>query len=376
MRIGLIVAGGVDRSGRERVLPELLDFIGRVAARHKLHVFVLQYYAEPCEYSLRGATIHDLGRVAWPRGLRTWRMRARLRAAIARVGRFDVLHAYWGMPTGVVAVDVGGALGIPTIVTLTTGELIGIPDIGYGLQRRARDRRAIARVFHRAAQVTVPTEYMRRLAEAAYGARPAVVPMGLDRDRLTPLPAGDGPPWRLLRVGTINRVKDYPLLLHALVRVLQAEPQTHLDIVGEDTLRGSIRALADRVSVAHAVTFHGYQPMDVVPSFHQRAHLHLVSSRHEASSVTTLEAALSGVATVGTAVGHLADWAALEPPAAATVPVGDVEGFAAAIIELLRDPPRRQALAGAARSWALAHDADWTAATFEALYARVAAEAR
>jgi len=375
VRIGLIVAGGVDRSGRDRVLPELLDFIARMARRHELHVFALQYYPEPCRYDLLGATVHDLGRVDRPRGLRLWRLRHRLHRAIAQLGPFDVLHAYWGMPAGVTAIDVGRALRVPVVVTLTTGELVGFDDIEYGLQRRARDRRAVDRLFSRAAQITVPTTYMQRLA-GARSARVAVLPMGLDRDRFAPNLPPDGPPWRLLRVATINRVKDYPLLFAALARVLRAEPDTQLDVVGEDVLDGSMSALARQLHVAARVTFHGYQPMDCLPALYARAHLHVVSSRHEASSVTTLEASLAGVATVGTPVGHLADWAALDPPGALTVPPQNAEALSDAIIALLRDPARRQRLAVAARSWALTHDADQTAAAFDSLYARVAAEAR
>jgi hypothetical protein len=59
MKIALIVPGGVDRSGRERVVPVLLWLIERLARRHSLHVFVLDYYTEPCTYQLFGATIHD-----------------------------------------------------------------------------------------------------------------------------------------------------------------------------------------------------------------------------------------------------------------------------------------------------------------------------
>jgi len=90
-----------------------------------------------------------------------------------------------------------------------------------------------------------------------------------------------------------------------------------------------------------------------------------LSSRHEAGPLVTLEAAVAGVPTVGTAVGYVADWA---PTAAVAVPVGDADALADATHHLLADDERRVALASEAQRRALAHDADWTARRFEALY--------
>ena len=70
MRIGLVVSGGLDRSGREHVVPSLLWLVERLARRHDMHVFVLHYYPEPCSYPLLGATVQDIGRVEGPPGLR------------------------------------------------------------------------------------------------------------------------------------------------------------------------------------------------------------------------------------------------------------------------------------------------------------------
>lgn len=77
MRIGLVVTGGVDRAGRERVVPALLWLVERLARRHDVHVFALHHYREPCTYPLLGATVHDVGRVDGAPGLRQVRLRAR-----------------------------------------------------------------------------------------------------------------------------------------------------------------------------------------------------------------------------------------------------------------------------------------------------------
>ena len=74
-------------------------------------------------------------------GLRRGRQRRRLSAAIEAHGPFDLLHAYQGMPA-VVCAPIARRLGVPLVVTLDSGELTTIDDIGYGLQRRWIDRRA------------------------------------------------------------------------------------------------------------------------------------------------------------------------------------------------------------------------------------------
>ena len=365
MRIGLVVAGGVDRSGRERVTPTLLWLIERMARHHQLQVFVLHYYPESCSYPLLGATVRDLGRVHGPRGLRRGRQRRRLSAAVEANGPFDVLHAYQGMPA-IVAAPVARRMGVPLVVTLDSGEVTSIDDIGYGLQRRWFDRRSLAMSVRSAARVTVATAFMARMVRERLGDLPlAVIPIGVDASVFPIATRGGNRPWRLLRVASINEVKDYPTLLRALSLLIARGLDVHLDIVGEDTVDGSAQALVQALGLESRVTFHGFRCTDDLAVFYARADLHVVSSRHEAAGVTILEAAATGVATVGTAVGYVADW---DPQRAVAVPVQNPPALADAIASLLGDPARRERLAAAAREWTIAHDADWTAKQFERVY--------
>ena len=366
MKVALTIPGGVDRSGRDRVVPMLLWLIERLARRHELHVFVLDYYDEPCSYKLSGAEIHDLGRVRAVRGTRRFRMAARLADAIRRHGGFDLLHAYWGMPAVVAAAALGSRSKMPLVVTLDSGELVRLDDIGYGLQRRWIDRRALRQAVDLAAAVTVPTRYMANLVPAAIA--PRVIPVGVDRRRFAAMPQPDGPPWRLIRVASINPVKDYPTLLHAFAALLEQEPDTTLDLVGEDLLGGTIQRLAGRLGLRRRVDFHGALPNEAVAQLYRRAHLNVVSSRHESANVTVLEAACCGVPTVGTNVGYVADF---HPNRAAAVPARNPQALADAILVLLRDRERRRQLAAAAQAWGLRHDADWTAEAFDRLYHEV-----
>jgi glycosyltransferase involved in cell wall biosynthesis len=169
-------------------------------------------------------------------------------------------------------------------------------------------------------------------------------------------------------VASLNPVKDQTTLLTAFHQVLHRGVDATLDIVGEDTTDGRVLDIARRLAVTAKVTFHGYVPGDRLADLYKRAHLFVLSSRHEAAGVVLLEAAVCGLPIVGTRVGYLSDWA---PERATAVPSADPKALADAVVELLHDPARRERQADAAAGWALAHDSDWTAHRLEELYSAV-----
>jgi glycosyltransferase involved in cell wall biosynthesis len=364
MKIALVAYGGVHRSGRREVIPALLDLIASLARRHELHVFALAQEPRPSTYPLRGATVHDLAALPAPPGLGMLRSSLLLVRALRAAGPFDLLHAYMGVPAGAVGVAAGRWLGLPVVVSFDGNELVARPEIGYGLPLRARGRLVLRLIARSAARITVCTAYMARLARAR-GIEPLLVPLGIE-PRAVAAPAAPGPPWRLLHVASLNPVKDQPTLLRALVRVVEAEPRVHLDVVGADTLGGRIQEQCRALGLAGHVTFHGSLAADEVWPFYRRAHLLLLPSRHEAAGVAVLEAGLCHVPTVGTDVGYVAEWAPQR--AASAVRVGDAAELAAAILELLADDSLRRRLGEAAHRLAQAHTPDRTAERFEEIY--------
>ena len=369
MKIGIVTPGGFDRSGQQRVIPVFLGLTERLARRHEVHVYTLEQYPQPCDYPLCGAMVHNIGGEA-SRGLlrAARRVRRTLRALVTehRRGRFDALHGLWANESGLSAVLAGRLLGVPTVVSVVGGELVALPEIGYGGQLARKNRVIVAWSLRLAGAVTAASDHMLRpLRQRRADAR--LVPLGVDTYRFTPPDSSPpGPPWRLLHVASLNRVKDQPTLLRAFQKIHAAEPETRLDILGEDTLNGEIQRMARDLSLEKAVTFYGFQPSDAVAGALRRSHLLLHSSLSEAGPWVMLEAAACGVPTVGTAVGHIRD---LAPEAAVAVPIGDHESLAGAALALLREDPVRQALGQRALAWSHAHNLDRTAAEFEALYA-------
>ncbi len=365
MRIAMVVMGGLHPSGREQVVPSLLSLFSRLARRHEVHAFALRHLAGPSTYDLLGFTVHDLGRPSAPLGLQRWAQQRALRKAMRACGTFDLVHGFWGDPAGLLAARAGRHFSIPSVVTCDSGEFVAIPAIGYGSQRTARGRSTIREACRLASRVHVCTNYMAALA-ATHGVEATVIPLGTTTPDLffEGSRAKTASVFRLLQVASLSRVKNQQLAIDA-VALLSQRMNVHLDLVGEDTLGGELQASAREIGVADRVVFHGFVPQDKLPPLFGRADLYVQTSLHEAAGVSVLEAACSGVPVIGTRVGYVADWAS---DCAVAIGRATPQALAGAIDELLRDADRRQALASAARAWAVDHDADWTAAEFERLY--------
>lgn len=362
MRIALVVPGGVDRSAEFRVIPALIALLTRLSREHEVHVFALTQEPQPGEWRLAGTHIHNIGRP---------RTRARAIAAVLaahRAGRFQLIHAIWSGACGQVAVVAGALLRIPTLVHVAGGELVALPQIGYGgLQtwRGAIGERLTLRAASCVSAASAPVV----TAIAALGVHALRVPLGVDlsvwpaREPVRRLPRATA---RLIHVASLNRVKDQPTLLRAVAALTHEGVDFHLDIVGEDTLDGEMQRLVRQLGLVTRVTFHGFLPQRLLRPLIDAADLMLISSRHETGPLVVLEAAAAGVPTVGTCVGHLAEWA---PAAAVAVPVADAPALARAIARVLGDEELRLQLAREAFVRAIAEDADHTARAFQEIYA-------
>jgi len=366
MRIAIVVPGGVDRSGEVRVIPVIVALLGRLAAEHDVHVFATHQDAAPGVWTLDGARVQSLGLP-----LTAWRIAQAIRLE-HRARPFDVIHAFWAGKHGAIAVAMGRLLGVPSVVHVAGGELAALNDIRYGGCLTLTGRLLERAVLRAATAVTCASQPIADLI-AERGVAAQRLPLGVDLHRWpvrSPVRRRPDAPARLVHVASLNSVKDHATFLHALRRLADAGREFEVDVVGEDTLGGRVQALAAELSLATRIRFHGFLPQHALRPIVEAAHLAVISSRHEAGPVVVLEAAVAGVPTVGTAVGHLAEWS---PDAALAVPCRDPEALAGAIAILLDDEDRRLSVASAAARNAAREDASQTARAFNELYHRLVA---
>jgi glycosyltransferase involved in cell wall biosynthesis len=366
MRIALVVPGGVDRSGEERVIPAFVWLIERLARRHDVHVFAMHQEPAYGTWDLRGARVENIGTARFRRS----RFLARF-AAAHRTARFDIVHAIFG-GVGTLAALAAVRHGIPCMLHLAGGEPAALHGIRYGSRLSARSRLGLRIAIAGAQRVTVATRYMQRLV-ADIGVPSEVVPLGVALDRWPvrrPQSREVTRTVHLVHIGDLRPVKGQDTLLTAAAMLVRDGADVRLDIAGLDTMNGALQRSDAAREMGRRVAFHGLLSRESLRVLVERGDILIHASLHEAGPLCVLEAAIAGVPTIGTNVGQVSDWA---PDAAVATPVGDAAALANAIALLLSDEPRRLRIASEAQARAMRVDADFTALAFERIYDEVIA---
>jgi glycosyltransferase involved in cell wall biosynthesis len=349
MNIGILLPG-FSASEDDWAIPVQANLVRELARHDDVRVVALRYPHTRQPYHAFGANVYPLG-VGQVRGWRRLSLWMQVLLLIRRLHRekpFHVFHAMWADETGLIAVRAGQLLRVPTVVSVLGGELVGLKDIGYGLQLNDFSRWVVGQAL-RAGRVIVTSDYSRRLIEGAgYHVADSHLhtgALGVDMDLFAP-DSTQRDPRRLLNVASLVPVKDQATLLRALAHL---DESVTLDIIGTGPEHGRLESLAAELGLAGRVHFLGAVAHTDLPAYYRRAALHVLTSRHEALAMVTLEAAACGLPSVSTAVGLLPDC----PTLGITVPVGDDAALASAIRALLDNPAQREALGQSARTMVL-----------------------
>ena len=148
-------------------------------------------------------------------------------------------------------------------------------------------------------------------------------------------------------VAVLRPEKDHAMLLRAMRAVLDEVPGARLLVIGDGAERARLGALAAELGIVEAVVFAGSRP-DVPRLLGAVDVLALGSYTVECFPMAVLEAMASGLPVVATAVGGLPELVD-DGVTGRVVPKQDPAAMAAALVELLRDPARADAMGRAGR---------------------------
>lgn len=229
---------------------------------------------------------------------------------------------------------------------------------------------------HAARIVTSPSRALADLVRRRWRLRSSairVVPNPVDADLFAPDGETQTAPARILIAGRIERAKGHDVLVEALPAVRAAVPDAHVLAVGADGgLQQVLTARAATLGIGPAISFAGPRERRELPGLYRSAAVCVVPSRFEAFPYTALEAMACGRAVVASRAGGLVELVE-DGRSGLLVQPENPSDLAAALIGLLRDQGRRQALEIGARDRVLErYSARKVAAAMAAVYEEVA----
>jgi len=210
--------------------------------------------------------------------------------------------------------------------------------------------------LRRAARIVVASPPMLDAPSLApFRHKCAVVPFGIDPAPYTaaamPGPLSESAEPTLLFVGRLVAYKGVDVLLRAVKGLA-----VRTVIVGDGPCRSSLETLATELGVADRVTFAGQVPDDERLAWYRKADLFVLPSvsRQEAFGMVQIEAMLSELPVVSTALPTGVPWVNQHGETGLVVPPGDPAALRAAIDGLAGSPAERRRLGAQGRARAAA----------------------
>ncbi len=292
------------------------------------HLLAPEFAAAGCP-----VTLLDKFSMSYPAFL--WKLRRMLREF-----KPDVVHTwlyapcFWGRFAAITA-------GVPGIVASTrTGSV-------YSRWYESFIDRALSR---RTAVRIANSEGVRDSLVQRVGLRPGsirVIYNGVDAERLAPTADRDTLRRRfgwpkdapvLLSVGRLVREKNYPMLLRVIASLRKGIPALRAAIAGWGAAEQSLHDLRAEMKLTDAVEFLGRR--EDVADLMAAADIFVMPSISEGFSNALLEAMWVGMPVVATRVNGAVE-IIRDGENGLLVDVGDEQAFAAAVVDLLADQPRR-----------------------------------
>ena len=275
-----------------------------------------------------------------------------------RAAKFDLMHAHWWFPAGLVSSIVRRRHAVPYLVTMHGSDLrlaSSFP-MGESLYRTV--------ATHAGAMSAVST-WLARAAERMVPSVPVTVaPMPVMSGLFHKGDAHDAD--RLLFIGKLTEQKGLHRLLRAMTRM---RSRTTLTVVGAGRVDDSaLKQLASDLGLGDRIEWLPLLTQEELAAQYRRAAVHVVPALDEGLGLTAVESLLSETPVVGFASGGLPD-IVLEGATGRLVPAGDESALAAALDDVLANPDARLAMGAAGRAHALRlFGPDAAATRYVALY--------
>ena len=259
-----------------------------------------------------------------------WRLRRRF--------TFRVVHGFFVVPAGFVAVLLGWLLRIPSFVSIIAGEVYPAED-KKRLYSTWYYRRVIAWVMRHAGRVVAISGAVRDISRTYYDRREIpIVPPGID----PPVSPPTLRPHEGFVLGSLCRlypIKGLELVIEALAELRDVD--VRFEIVGDGVSRESLQELARQLGVLDRVTFHGFVNPNRKYEILAGCDVFALTSHHEGFPLTLLEAMYLGLPLIATESGGHMDYF-VDREHGILLRTRNVQELAQAIRRLMNDAAARQ----------------------------------
>ena len=256
---------------------------------------------------------------------------------------FDLVHAQYGYPCGLAALEISRRTNIPNVVSIQGGD-------GHWVGTCCdTHKRGIRAVLEHANELLIGSASFAgevRDNHATPAERFTIVPGAVDTTRFYPAagrrPGALADPPVFLYHGRVDRRKGVLEMIEAVDRLRDGPAFTvQVSGIGPD-LDAAREAVAER-DLGDRVVFTGYVDYEDVPAVYRRVDVFLSPTWSEGFSNTILEAMASGLAVISTRSVGVVDCLEHEHNGLLIEP-HDVAGLAAAMQRVLEDSALRQRL--------------------------------
>ncbi len=256
----------------------------------------------------------------------SWRAYRKARS-LSNQNDYDVVHAWFGVPSGIIA----RLLGLPYVVALRGSDVPGYNDrfaAQYVLLKPL-----IRRIWRDAEAVVANSSGLRDLALETADVPIDVIPNGVAVEEFEPADhAGRTDPDEPMCVLCVSRLIERKGIRYLLEAV--ADLDVSLTVVGDGDRSAALRQRAVRLGIDDRVTFAGYVPHEEIHDYYESADVFVLPSKNEGMSNTVLEAMAAGLPVVMTDTGGAAE---LIDGNGIVVGSGDSDAIASALLAYDRD---------------------------------------
>jgi glycosyltransferase involved in cell wall biosynthesis len=278
---------------------------------------------------------------------------------LLQAGRFDLVHAHWWFPGGVIGTGLRAVARRPLVTTLHGSDVRLARDVAGGV----RAFRFVARTTD--ALTTVSSWLAREAKQLAPDANPIVAPMPVVPGLFHPGDSRDDN--RLLFIGKLTEQKGLQHLLRALA-IMKTAP--NVDVVGAGRVDDvHLRELAQQLGIADRVNWLPLLSQADLAERYRAAALHVIPALDEGLGLTAIESLLSETPVVAFDSGGVPD-AVVPGKTGILVPPGDSAALATALDNLLTNQAERKRLGREGRALMIAKfSPDAVAARYASIYA-------